>query len=105
MSKILQIGDFWIHEEEYEALKQFHNKCRKWQYDFLIGNFESKEQEDKETFYYVNLANSDDSVHTLGMKSRKTGKIYLTKEYEVDLNSPIENTDFHYVRDSTTFDL
>ena len=54
---------------------------------------------------YVNLANSDDSVHTLGMKSRKTGKIYLTNEYEVDLNSPIENTDFHYVRDSTTFDL
>ena len=40
MSKILQIGDFWIHEEEYEALKQFHNKCRKWQYDFLSPLFQ-----------------------------------------------------------------
>ena len=90
----------WVSYEEWKYLKEFYR-----QVDFILNPFVHKIKADVESYYYVNLKNSDDSIHTLGMKSRKTGKIYLTKEYEVDLSKPIEDTDFHFVRNSTSFDL
>jgi len=103
MSKMYQFGNWWCDEDFINNYKEYRIKFARR----LLGLDPVSEVKYnyKETFYYVNLANSDDSIHTLGMKSRKTGKIFLTKEYEVDLNTPIEDTDFHYVRDSRPMDI
>lgn len=86
---------YWISKAELDVLEEFRRNPT----EFKL------KREEKDSYYYVNLSNSDDTIHTSGMKSRKTGKIYLCKGYEVDLTQPLEESDFHFVRDSTSFDL
>lgn len=97
----------WFHfslEQYYELYLYNIETKKKFAKMMLYGETITVRQE--ETFYFVNLANSDDTIHTLGKKSRLSGKIYLCGEdYEVDLTKPIEETDFHFVRNSTSFDL
>lgn len=109
----IQVGNWWIHKDEWEFMKAWRKEQEIRLGEYMRATPEERErlnnewnkEHNKETFYYVNLANSDDTIHTLGQKSRLTGQIYLTKDYEVDLTQPIENTDYHYVRDSTSFDI
>lgn len=111
----IQVDNWWIHKDEWEFMKAWRKeqeiklgeflRCSDEERKILTDKW-NKEREEKETFYFVNLKHNTTSESTTGMKSRKTGKIYLCKEgYEIDLTQPIENTEFHYVRDSRPMDI
>jgi len=95
--------DHWF-KFSLEELFFIHSLNRDFYRQLLYGS--NKPEKEEDSFYFVNLSNKDDSIHTFGKKSRKTMQIYLIDDnYEVDKSKPLESTEFHYVRDSTTFDL
>ena len=102
----------WINKEDWDFMVQFRNdKHAAWMKKHrravskVLNNVVDNIEASKDV-YFVNLSNSDDTKHTLGLKSRITGQIWLLKDnYDVDLSKPIEETDFHFVRNSTLMDI